>query len=206
MNSLRIGDCDIDIIPIIKGLVSEKQKVIDALSSKDYETAGVSWGIEEIEAVRRRAEITGDNETNDLDIVYLYKLKSFGDVDMPDPSFTYIVDEFSKKDIAVIPLDMSDDEFAEAYCEEVSTLDFLKENKIIRKAMKKEFSTVSAEEFIIEWDALINEVKGYRKMNLVKERFIASQIQDIAKYRKNALVLVDYERFDGIMSILEGNE
>ena len=206
MNSLRIGDCDIDIIPIIKGLVSEKQKVIDALSSKDYETAGVSWGIEEIEAVRRRDEITGNNETNDLDIVYLYKLKSFGDVDMPDPSFTYIVDEFSKKDIAVIPLDMSDDEFAEAYCEEVSTLDFLKENKIIRKAMKKEFSTVSAEEFIIEWDALINEVKGYRKMNLVKERFIASQIQDIAKYRKNALVLVDYERFDGIMSILEGNE
>ena len=39
MKSLRIGDCDIDIIPIIKGLVSEKQKVVDALSSKDYETA-----------------------------------------------------------------------------------------------------------------------------------------------------------------------
>ena len=26
MNSLRIGDCDIDIIPIIKGLVSEKEE------------------------------------------------------------------------------------------------------------------------------------------------------------------------------------
>lgn len=206
MKSLRIGDCDIDIIPIIKGLVSEKQKVVDALSSKNYETAGVCWGIEEIEAVRRRAEITGDNETNDLDIVYLYKLKTFGDVDMPDPSFTYIVDEFSKKDVAVIPLDMSDDEFAEAYCNEVSTLDFLKENKIIRKAMKKEFSTSSPEEFITEWDALINEVKGYRKMNLVKERFVASQIRDIAKYRRNALVLVDYERFEGIMSILEEEE
>lgn len=206
MKSLRIGDCDIDIIPIIKGLVSEKQKVVDALSSKDYETAGVCWGIEEIEAVRRRAEITGDNETNDLDIVYLYKLKTFGEIDMPDPSFTYIVDEFSKKDVAVIPLDMSDDEFAEAYCNEVSTLDFLKENKIVKKAMKKEFTTSSPEEFIMEWDALINEVRGYRKMNLVKERFVASQIRDIAKYRKNALVLVDYERFEGIMSILEEEE
>lgn len=206
MKSLRIGDCDIDIIPIVKGLVSEKQKVVDALSSKDYETAGVCWGIEEIEAVRRRAEITDDNETNDLDIVYLYKLKTFGDVDMPDPSFTYIVDEFSKRNIAVIPLDMSDDEFAEAYCNEVSTLDFLRENKIIKKAMKKEFSTSSPEKFIMEWDALINEVRGYRKMNLVKERFVASQIRDIAKYRKNALVLVDYERFEGIMSILEEEE
>ena len=206
MISIRIGDCDIDIIPIIKGLVSEKEKVIEALSKKEYETAGVSWGIEEIEAVRKRDEITGDNETNDIDIIYLYKLKEFGDVDMPDPAFTFVVDEFSKKGISVIPLDMADQEFAEAYCNEVSTLDFLRENKIVKKMMKKEFTASSPEEFMMEWDSLINEVKGYRKMNKVKERFVAEQIMDIAKYRKNALVLVEYERCDGILSIIKGEE
>ena len=203
MRSLRIGDCDIDIIPIIKGLISEKDKVAEALSSKDYDSAGVSWGIEEIEAVRRRDEITGDNETNDLDVVYLYKLKTFGDVDMPDPAFTYLIDEFSRTGKSVIPLDMSDDEFAEAYCNEVSTFDFLKEGKIVKKAMKREFDTSSPETFIREWDLLINEVKGYRKMNVLKEEFIAKQIRDVARYRKNALILVDYERFDGIMALLE---
>ena len=206
MISIRIGDCDIDIIPIIKGLVSEREKVIEALSKKDYETAGVSWGIEEIEAVRTREEITGDNETNDIDIIYLYKLKEFGDVDMPDPAFTYVVDEFSKKGVSVIPLDMADQEFAEAYCNEVSTLDFLRENKIVKKMMKREFTKSSPEDFITEWDSLINEVKGYRKMNKVKERFVAQQIMDIAKYRKNALVLVEYERCDGILSIIKGEE
>ena len=206
MISIRIGECDIDIIPIIKGLVSEKEKVIEALSKKEYETAGVSWGIEEIEAVRRREEITGDNETNDIDIIYLYKLKEFGDVDMPDPAFTYVVDEFSKKGVSVIPLDMADQEFAEAYCNEVSTLDFLRENKIVKKMMKKEFTTSSPEEFMMEWDSLINEVKGYRKMNKVKERFVAEQIKDLAKYRKNALVLVEYERYEGILSIIRGEE
>ena len=203
MISLQRNGCRLDIIPIIKGLVSEKEKVIEALSKNDYETAGVSWGIEEIEAVRRRAEITGDNETNDIDVVYLYKLKSFGDVDMPDPAFTYVVDEFSKKGISVIPLDMSDDEFAEAYCREVSTWDFLKENKIVAKAMKKEFTSTSPEDFIMEWDSLINEIKGYRKMNALKEEFIAQQILDITKYRKSALVLVDYERSERIISLLE---
>ena len=206
MISLRIGNCNIDIIPIIKGLVSEKEKVIEALSKKEYETAGVSWGIEEIEAVRRRDEITGDNETNDIDIIYLYKLKTFGDVDMPDPAFTYVVDEFSKKGISVIPLDMADQEFAEAYCNEVSTLDFLRENKIVKKAMKKEFTDSSPEDFIMEWDALINEVKGYRKMNAVKERFVADQIRDIARYRRYALVLVDYERCDNVLSLLREEE
>ena len=206
MISIRIGDCDIDIIPIIKGLVSEREKVIDALSKKDYETAGVSWGIEEIEAVKKRDEINGENETNDIDIIYLYKLKEFGEVDMPDPAFTYVVDEFSKKGVSVIPLDMADQDFAEAYCNEVSTLDFLRENKIVKKMMKKEFTTSSPEEFMMEWDSLINEVKGYRKMNKVKEKFVAKQIKDIAKYRKNALVLVEYERFDGIISIIKGEE
>ena len=204
MISLRIGDCNIDLIPIIKGLVSEKEKVIDALSKKEYETAGVSWGIEEIEAVRKRAEITGDNDTNDLDVVYLYKLREFGDVDMPDPAFTYIVDEFSKRNVSIIPLDMSDQEFAEAYCKQVSTLDFLKENKIVRKAMVKEFTKESPEAFIKEWDDLISQVKGYRKMNAVKEKFIADQITDIARYRKSALVLVDYERTEGVLSLLRG--
>lgn len=206
MISVRIGDCDIDIIPIIKGLVSEREKVVEALSKKEYETAGVSWGIEEIEAVRKREEITGDNETNDIDIIYLYKLKVFGEVDMPDPAFTYVVDEFSKKGISVIPLDMADQEFAEAYCNEVSTLDFLRENKIVKKMMKKEFTTSSPEEFMTEWDSLINEVKGYRKMNKLKEEFVAGQIKDLAKYRKSALVLVEYERCDGILSIIRGEE
>ena len=98
---------------------------------------------------------------------------------------------------------MSDDEFAKAYCDNVSTFDFLKENKIVKKAMKREFDMSSPETFVTEWDSLINEIKGYRKMNIVKEEFIADQIRDVAKYRKNALVLVDYERFDGIMSLLE---
>ena len=204
MISLRIGDCDIDIIPIVKGLISEEEKVTDALSKKEYEIAAVSWGIEEIEAVRRRNEITGDNETNDLDIVYMYKLKQFGDVNMPDPAFTRAVDYFSEKGVAVIPLDMSDDEFAEAYCREVSTFDFLRENKIISKAMKREFTAETPEEFALEWDSIINEIKGYRKMNAVKEEFIAKQILDIAKYRRCVLALIDYERFEGVVSIIEG--
>ncbi len=203
MKSLRIGNCDIDIIPIIKGLISEEKKVEDALSAKDYEAAGVSWGIEEIEAVKRRDEIEGENETNDLDIVYLYKLKTFGNVNMPDPAFTYLIDEFSKKGKSVIPLNMSDDEYAEAYCREVSTFDFLRENKIVKKAMKKEFDMSSPESFIKEWDSLIGEIKGYRKMNDITEEFIADQIRSVAKYRKNALLLVDYERFDGVISLLE---
>ena len=156
--------------------------------------------------MKKRDEITGENETNDIDIIYLYKLKEFGEVDMPDPAFTYVVDEFSKKGVSVIPLDMADQEFAEAYCNEVSTLDFLRENKIVKKMMKKEFTTSSPEEFMMEWDSLINEVKGYRKMNKVKERFVAVQIMDLAKYRKSALVLVEYERYEGILSIIRGEE
>lgn len=202
MISLSIGGCDIDIIPIVKGLVSEKEKVRKALSEKDYEAAAVSWGLDEIEAVSRRDEIEGETETNELDSVYSYKLKEFGPIDMPDPAFTYLVDEFSSRN-PVIPLDMTDEEFSEVYCENVSTMDFLRENKIVKKALKRNFDAATPEEFVLQWDAMINEIKGYCKMSQIKERYIAGQLIDIAKYKKSLIALIEYERMDGVMKILE---
>lgn len=206
MISVKIGECDVDIIPIIRGLKSETDKVVDALSKKEYEAAAVAWGIEDVEAVRRRDEIEGETETNDLDTVYSYKLLTFGDIDMPDPSFTYLIDEFAKKDKSVIPLDMNDELYSKHYCENVSTLEFLKEKRVVKKALKKEFDMSSPETFIIEWDALMNTIKGYLNMSRLREEYIAGQIEDLAKYKKNAIVLVDYERLDGIMNHLSCSE
>ena len=206
MRSLRIGDCDVDIIPIVKGLISERQKAVDALANKDYEAAAVAWSIQSIEAVRRRAEITDEYDVDDLDTIYSYKLTEFGPIDRPDPAFTYVIDTYAEHGRQVIPLDMTDEDYTDAYCRCVSTFDFLKENKIVKKAMKREFTKESPEAFVREWDALVNEIKGYRKLSEVREEYIAEQIKDIARYKKSALILVEYERFDGIMRMLEGQE
>lgn len=199
MKSFKIGDCKFDLIPIIKGLVSEKDKVIQALDSKTYDATAVALGAEDITAISKRDEIEGEFESSDLDTVYSGLLTQFGNIDMPDPAFTTLIDICKDRDIPVIPLDMTDEEYTQLYCETVSTVEFLREKRLIKKALKNKFDTSSPESFVTEWDALVNHLSGYAKMSKYREEYMAGQIKDIANYRKNVLLLIEYERVSGVM-------
>ena len=206
MRTLTIGGCTFDIIPIVKGLQSYSEQVSEALENNTYDAASVALGIEEVESIRRRSEIEGEYESSDLDLVYSHLLKDFGPIDMPDPSFTALIDRCSEMGIPVIPLDMNDEDYTRLYCDTVTTMEFLREKRIIKKAMKKEFDKSSPEAFVTEWDALINEIKGYARMSAYREEYIAGQIIDTAKYRKHVLTVIEYERLDGILSIIGGED
>ena len=199
MKSFKIGDCEFDLIPIIKGLVSEKDKVIQALDLKTYDATAVALGAEDITAISKRDEIEGEFESSDLDTVYSGLLTQFGNIDMPDPAFTTLIDICKDRDTPVIPLDMTDEEYTQLYCETVSTVEFLREKRLIKKALKNKFDTSSPESFVTEWDALVNHLSGYAKMSKYREEYMAGQIKDIANYRKNVLLLIEYERVNGVM-------
>ena len=44
---------------------------------------------------------------------------------------------------------------------------------------------------------------GYREVSAKREAFIAEQIRDISKYRKSLLALIEVERCDGVVALLE---
>ena len=199
MISVKIGECTFDIIPIVKGLVSYSEDVKKALESGDFDAASVALGIEDIESIRRRAEIKGEYESSDLDIIYSHILKDLGPIDMPDPSFTALIDGCTERNIPVIPLDMNDEDYTKLYCDTITTIEFLREKHIMKKAMKRDFDKSSPEAFVLEWDALMNEIKGYAKMSSYREDYIANQMIDTAKYRKHVITVIEYERVDGIM-------
>lgn len=199
---ITVGECSMEIIPVVKGLVSEKEKVVEALKG-DFEAACIPLGIEDLEALRRRSEITDEPEPSDADAVYSYFLKKFGDIDMPDPSMAYLVDECTARNIPIVPLQMNDEEYSKAYCECINTLEFLREKRLLKKAMKKGFDMSSPETFVMQWDALMNGIKGFRQMADITERYMADQLVDVAKYRKNVIVLMDYERMDNVLAYME---
>lgn len=203
MNTVKIGECTFDIVPVIKGLISEKDKVLEALNSGDYDAAAVALGPEDVTAITRRAEIKGEYETSDIDIIYSRHIIDFGNIDMPDPASTLLIDECNARNIPVIPLDMSDDDYTKLYCETVTTTEFLKEKRIAKKALKKKFDKSSPEKFVIQWDALMNKIKGYSKMSKYREAYMSEQMIDTAKYRKHVLAVIEYERVDGVISMLE---
>ncbi len=201
MISLRVGDCKVDILPIVSGLVSETQKVKDAYGK--YDAYAVSLGIEGIEAIRRRKEIPEDMyEISEIDIVYAERMSYFGEVEAPSPAFCEIIDLCTADGISVIPLDMKDEDFETAYMNCVSAFQFTNQHRLAKKGMKVQLDMGSPEGMAKSWDAFISQNKGLRKLDLFREKYIAKEIRSTAQYRKSLLAVIECERADGVAELV----
>ncbi len=203
MRTVRVGDCEVSVLPIVNGLQSEADRVHECFG--DHEAYGTTLGIEGIQAIKKRLQLNDEFEVSELDLAYAHRMEQLTGqpVEMPSPAMCALVDECSKRDMNVIALDMNDSDFTEMYCETVKTWDFVKEHRLAKKGMKKRFDAATPEEFALQWDEFVNSVKGYREVSLKREQYIAEQIADVAKYRSDFMVVMEVERTSGIMKILE---
>ena len=193
-----IGGCSVTILPVIKGLVSEYERVSEAITD-EYDCIAVALGLEEIEVIRNSDGEEWEYDPSNLDSVYAHHLKQFGEVQVPVPAFKAVIDKCASMGIQPMPLDMNDEEFTKMYCDCVGTMDLLKENRVLKKSMKMKFDTSSPEVFVKQWDDLVNTIKGQYAVSLRREEYIANQLTDLAKYRKNVLAVIEYERTDGVL-------
>lgn len=198
MIATSIGDCSIDILPVVKGLVSEYERVRDAITD-GYDCIAVAMSIEDIEIIGSADEKEWEYDPSSLDSVYAHHLERFGEVSIPVPAFKAVTDACRKMGIQPMPLDMCDEEFTRMYCECVSTFDLLKENRILKKSMKMEFDESSPEAFVKQWDALVNRIKGQHRISLMREEHIAKQLMDLSHYKKRVLAVIECERVEGVL-------
>ena len=189
-----IGDCRITFLPVIRGLVSESDRVSAAIA-ENHECVAVSLGLEEIEAIKKTDTGEWEYDPSDIDAVYAHNLKAFGEVRVPVPAFKTAIDLCP----GIMPLDMSDEKFTKVYCDCIGIGDMLKEKKVAKKGMKGKFDMTSPESFVMDWDRLMNTIKGQHAVSLLREEFIADSLIDLAKYRKDVLAVVDFERLEGIL-------
>ena len=201
MISVDLNGCTVDILPVVRGLVSEYDKVKGAVSDS-YDKFAVSLGKEDILAVGLRADLDKEDAIEDIDVVYLHYLGTFGAVDVPAPAFSALVDACNDLSAAVAPLDMDEESFSKVYCEKITTFELLKEGRLAKKALRKKFDMSSPEAFALSWDAFVNRSKGFRELARLREKYMASRIKQIAKASRHVLAVIETERIDGVISIL----
>ncbi len=202
MRQIKIGECEITILPIVKGLISETDKIREAFNDS-YDAYAIALGMEEVEALKERENLPQVFEPVDLDLVYTEKLSAFGDIGMPDPAFSEFVDLCKENSKYIFPLDMNDTIFSNVYCEKVNTFDFIKERSLAKKAYRAKITSTDPTSFAMEWDAIVNKIKGYAQISKEREKYMAEQLKITAKYKKSIFAVIEVERVDGILSYLE---
>lgn len=201
MQRIELNGCKIDILPVVKGLVSEGEKVRRAIESTNPDLVGISISKEELEGLGRKEDYQL-YEMSYLEQVYQAHLEGFGPVKLPPPCFVEAFDLCREKGIKMIPLDMNEELFSETYCVKVSGLDLLRESAFTNRSYKIDFKHDSPEVFVLDWDRRVNKAKGFRELAHERELHMADVLTKLAKQNKSILAIVEVERLAGMEKIL----
>lgn len=202
MKRVELNGATIDVLPVIKGLVSEESAVERAFDLVRPEAVGISISREELEGLRKKEDYD-KYEPSDLEIAYGNFLSTFGMVKIPPPCYVKTLELSERAGITIVAIDMCEEHYTDAYCNCVGAIDLLRESFFVRRLTRKKFDLSSPQNFVLDWDRKVNASNGFKKLSQVREQYMAERIAQMASLYRKILAVVEYERADGIVMKLE---
>jgi len=138
-----------------------------------------------------------------LEEVYSIYVESFGPVALPTPAYVKAMDLCEEKTIPILPLDMNDEEFTEAYCQRIGAMEIARESFFTRSIARKKFDISSPEAFALDWDRRINKARGFRELEIDRERCMANSLLNLTRKHSRILAIVEFERSEGVREQLK---
>ncbi len=185
---------------IVKGLVSEAERLEGILEGVEFEVGALPISDEEIKGLKEFM----NNEDLDIEVepsrpekAYAQKLSKFGEVIMPPPSFTAFIKYCSEHDIETVAIDMDEEHYTMAYCDYVTGFQWIRQSIREKGLFGKEIDADNPVDFVKKWDAFINKLKGFQKLEDYREKVMAKNILRLSK-RGDLVVIVEEERIDGV--------
>ena len=207
LHELKLGKAKVFLLGTIKGLKSEETNVKAAFEKAEPLVIGLHIHRGEIKGLGAAAEgKIKEMGLSHSEEIYASNLSKYGEVQVPPPSLVAAYRIAKKHDIPLRPLDMSDDDFADAYTKNISTFQLIRHSLNIKKLKKRKFYCADARAFIMEWDRAINKYKGYRVLEIIRERKMAENIKRLAKRYDRVFAVLEIERLDGVMASLLGSD
>jgi len=204
LHELTIDSSKMYLLGTIKGLKSEGENVKKAFKIAKPDVIGLHISSEEMEGL----EATATGEITEMGLshseeIYGLNLAAYGEVQVPPPSLVTAYRMARKNDIILAPLDMNDEKYADVFTKTVSTFHLIRHSFRVKRLRKRKFNSPDARSFALEWDSQINRVKGYRQMEVERERYIAENIFYLSREHSRILAVLELERLQGIYSKLK---
>lgn len=196
---------EIFIVGAVRGLVSEGERVFSTIQSLRPNIIAVSVSKEGLAAMKKAAvpETACAEAANIEEEIYIDGLSEFGEVIKPPPCFSMAVKAAKHLSIQTEPLDMDDEHYTAAYCKYISTLDMMRQGRSGKFFSNHTFLAETPEQFVIEWDGLVNRLKGYRELEMAREEWLAKGICRLAKKHGKIVAVIELERQSGVIGYLK---
>lgn len=191
------------ILGVVKGLVSEAEKVEEFLKRFKPDVIGLGVSAEEVEGLREYIKKGGElPQLSAIEEIYAEKLSAYGDVGYPPPAYERCMIYSTNNGISILPLDIPEEEYTEIYCKAVRTRDLILQSFRIRGLRRKRIAALHAEEFEIDWDNLINRFGGFKIVEMEREKYMA---QELKKIEGRVVAVIELARALGVAKRLGWN-
>jgi hypothetical protein len=197
MREIEVNGSKVLVLPVIKGLVSEGDRVRAAILERRPEVVAVSIPKEELEGLR---SYHGEEiELSELEEVYRSGLENFGEVRLPPPCYLEALRTCEELGIPLIPIDMNEELFSDRYCELIGGLELVKESFFIHRLAKMKFNLESVESFVLDYDRKVNRGGGISALNAEREVHMSNSLRHLSGIYRTVIALVELERFEGML-------
>lgn len=137
---------------------------------------------------------------SDTDMAYSRKLATFGDVELPPPSFMAAVRAADRDRVDVSPIDLNDDEYTLVFVDHVTYWQLVKHSRKVRSMRR--YKARSPTDLAEEWDRRVRSIKGFTVLERERERKMAIELADHLKEHERVLAVIDAMRVPGVLDRL----
>ncbi len=202
LESVKTGGCSISILPVIKGLVSETEKVRQAFDYVKPDSVAISISKEELEGLRN-LPVDYEPMLSRYEEIYAAGLQRFGEVSAPPPCYVAALELAEHRGIPLVPVDMDERSYTELYVLAVSGGTLFRHSTRTWILRRRKFSTESAEQYVLAWDRTVNGLGGFKRIEETRAETMAKGILNVCSDGgRQILAVVELERASDVLGIL----
>ena len=201
---MNVKGCNVILLGTVKGLSSERDLVRSTVKMADPDKICIHISREEMKGLA--AVVDGEVENTYLssyERIYAKKLSIFGEVQVPPPSIVEALRISRDRSIDCVPLDLDEEGYSSSYTDLIGPLTMINQSLRLKRINRRKFKAGSSEEFVMEWDRVVNRARGFRKLELLREGHMASEIVSNCYGSKRVLCVLELERLEGVKRELE---
>ncbi|MEK6851226.1 MAG: hypothetical protein AABY30_01665, partial [Candidatus Thermoplasmatota archaeon] len=162
MEVFTLGEARVAFLPVVRGLVPEGERVRRTIEELSPEAVALTVGREELETLI--AYDGADHPpANWEEEVYVAGLEAWGPVKKPPPCFVEAVRAAKERGVPLRALDFNDEDYTEEYVNRIGTVDLLIHTRLEKKVAKHRWTATTPEEFVMEFDGLVNDPEAYAR-------------------------------------------
>ncbi|MGC8562377.1 MAG: hypothetical protein ACP5NO_04175 [Thermoplasmata archaeon] len=187
------------MLGINKALKDSGKLVEQVIETGNFETVMLSITDEEVQGLREYIKNPVEVEMDDLEIIYEYFMKNFGETSIPPEAYISAIREADKRGLEVTGIDIPSGMYEDIFVVNVQLSDMLLLSLRRRRLLRRRWNLSDPESFACEWDSYLNK-GGYLKVERERAKHMAAEIA--SKKKGNTLVIIETERFEDVVNDL----